>query len=77
MSTLEKTIHLLSNLPESQLEIIYSFVQFLDSKKENIIRKEESLEVILGNITGVLQDSGKSLEEYRNERIKDRYENFD
>ena len=77
MSTLEKTINLLSNLPESQLEIIYTFVQFLDSKKENRIRKEESLEAILGNITGVLQDSGKSLEEYQNERIKERYENFD
>ena len=77
MSTLEKTINLLSNLPESQLEIIYTFVQFLDSKKENRIRKEESLEAILGNITGVLHDSGKSLEEYQNERIKERYENFD
>ena len=77
MSTLEKTINLLSNLPESQLEIIYTFVQFLDSKKENRIRKEESLEAILGNIIGVLQDSGKSLEEYQNERIKERYENFD
>ena len=77
MSTLEKTINLLSNLPESQLEIIYSFVQFLDSKKEDTIRKEESLEDILENITGVLQDSGKSLKEYRNERIKERYEDFD
>ena len=77
MSTLEKTINLLSNLPESQLEIIYSFVQFLDSKKEDTIRKEESLEDILENITGVLQDSGKLLKEYRNERIKERYEDFD
>lgn len=73
MSMLEKTIHLLSNLSESQLDIVYSLVQFLDSQKENII-KRETVEDILRDITGVLQDSGKNLTEYQTERIKERYE---
>lgn len=33
MSTLEKTINLLNALPENQIEMIYSFVQFLDSQQ--------------------------------------------
>lgn len=33
MSTLEKTINLLSALPENQIETIYSFVQFLSSQR--------------------------------------------
>lgn len=34
MSTLEKTIDLLHTLPENQVEVIYSFVQFLSSQQE-------------------------------------------
>lgn len=33
MSTLEKTINLLNDLPENQIETIYSFVQFLSSQQ--------------------------------------------
>ena len=33
MSTLEKTISLLNALPENQIEMIYSFVQFLGSQQ--------------------------------------------
>ena len=73
MSTLEKIIHLLSNFSERQLDIVYSLVQFLDSQKENVM-KRETVEDILRDITGVLQDSGKNLTEYQTERIKDRYE---
>lgn len=32
VSTLEKTINLLNILPESQIEMIYNFVQFLSSQ---------------------------------------------
>ena len=47
MSTLEKTINLLNTLPERQVEIIYTYAQFLDSqrKKQNI--SDESIEDIL------------------------------
>ncbi len=33
MSTLEKTIDLLRELPENQIEMIYGFVQLLSSKQ--------------------------------------------
>lgn len=75
MSTLEKTINLLNNLPERQIEIIYSYVQFISSQQEK--RKnddEENINDILNNIVGVLEDTGKTLEEYQEERIAERYE---
>lgn len=75
MSTLEKTITLLHALPENQVEVIYSFVQFLSSQQK--IEKpavEESLDDIFQNLVGVLPDTGKTLEEYREERIRERYE---
>lgn len=78
MSTLEKTITLLHALPENQVEVIYSFVQFLSSQQK--IEKpavEESLDDIFQNLVGVLPDTGKTLEEYREERIRERYETAD
>ncbi|MDE7478314.1 MAG: hypothetical protein K2M91_10255 [Lachnospiraceae bacterium] len=75
MSTLEKTISLLNALPEKQIETIYSFVQFLSSQ-QTVERPAvtESLDDIFGNIIGTVPDTGKSLEEYREERIRERYE---
>lgn len=70
MSTLKKTINLLNILPESQIEIIYNFVQFLSSQQT--VEKPfdtESWNDILSNIVGVIPDTGKTLEEYREERI--------
>ena len=75
MSTLEKTINLLNVLPESQIEIIYSFVQFLSSQQT--VEKPfdmESLDEVFGNIVGAVPDTGKTLEEYREERVRERYE---
>lgn len=75
MSTLEKTIDLLAALPENQIETIYSYVQFLTSQqKETRAANAKSLEEILGNIVGTVPDKGKSLDEYRAERITERYE---
>ena len=78
MSTLEKTINLLNVLPERQIEMIYSFVQFLSSQQT--IEKSsdiESLDEIFGNIVGAVPDTGKTLKEYREERIRERYEAAD
>jgi len=75
MSTLEKTIHLLNTLPENQIETIYSFVQFISS--QHTVKRPvdtESLDDILENIVGIVPDTGKTLEEYKNERLKERYE---
>lgn len=78
MSTLEKTIVLLNALPESQIETIYSFVQFLSSQQTTGKPADmESLDDIFGKIVGAVPDTGKTLEEYREERIKDRYEIID
>lgn len=75
MSTLEKTIDLLNALPENQIEMIYNFVQFLSSQQT--VEKPldmESLDDIFSKIAGVIPDTGKTLEEYREERIRERYE---
>ena len=75
MSTLEKTINLLNALPENQIETIYSFVQFLSSQQtKEMPEGEKTLDDILGNIVGVIPDTGKTLEEYREERMRERYE---
>lgn len=78
MSTLEKTIDLLNSLPENQVELIYSFVRFLSSQqKSEKSDVRESLDDIFKNIVGVLPDTGKTLEEYREERILEKYETVD
>lgn len=78
MSTLEKTIHLLNAMPENQIETIYSFVQFLSTQYGRVSSSEtESIDDILGKIVGAVPNTGKTLEEYREERIKERYETVD
>lgn len=75
MSTLEKTIDLLNALPENQIEMIYNFVRFLNSQQ--IMERPlgtESLDDIFSEIVGVIPDTGKTLEEYREERLRERYE---
>ena len=72
MSTLEKTIDLLSHMSEDQLEKVYSYARFLNSQGEDPQQKiSEPLEKNFGNIVGILPDSGKTLEEYREERIRE------
>ena len=75
MSTLEKTIHLMNTLPENQIETIYSFVQFLCTQYRPYSGiDEEPLDDIFEKIVGAIPDTGKTLEEYREERINERYE---
>lgn len=75
VSTLEKTIDLLNVLPENQIEMIYNFVRFLNSQQimEGPLGTE-SLDDIFSEIVGVIPDTGKTLEEYRGERIREKYE---
>lgn len=75
MSILEKTINLLNDLPESKIETIYSFVQFLRAQQtQETSSDEKPLDDIFENIVGILPDTGNTLAEYREERIKERYE---
>ena len=70
MSTLEKTIDLLSHMSEDQLEKVYSYARFLNSQGEELQQKTlEPLEEVFGNVVGILPDSQTALEEYREERI--------
>lgn len=73
MSTLEKTIDLLSTMSEQQLEIVYLYAQFLDSQKTDHRKADESVNDILSSIIGSVPDDGKSLDEYREERILEKY----
>lgn len=40
---------------------------------EKKTKSKEDLNMIFDELVGVLEDTGKSLEEYRDERIKERY----
>ena len=58
MSTLEKTINLLNELPERQLEIIYSYAQFVSSQhSDHKSMDDNELNDVLDSIVGVLPDS--------------------
>jgi hypothetical protein len=75
MSTLEKTIDILNVLPENQIEIVYSYVRFIHSQQMNQEQRSlETVDDILDSLTGVLPDSGKTLEQYRRERVEERYD---
>jgi hypothetical protein len=75
MSTLEKTIDILSVLPEKQIEIVYSYVQFIHSQQMDQEQSGSgSVNDILDSLAGALPDSGKTLEQYHEERIRERYE---
>ena len=65
----------MNTLPENQIETIYSFVQFLCTQYRPYSGiDEEPLDDIFEKIVGAIPDTGKTLEEYREERIKERYE---
>jgi hypothetical protein len=75
MSTLEKTIDILNVLPENQIEIVYSYVRFIHSQQMNQEQRSlETVDDILDSLTGVLPDSVKTLEQYRRERVEERYD---
>ena len=78
-----KINHLLENLEEEDYEKAVSYIEFLASarkrekmKKETQTEGSEDVESIVKFLTGIIPDTGKTLEEYRNERLK-KYEMFD
>lgn len=72
MSTLEKTISMLNDLPEKQIEIVYSYVAFLKTQSEKE-KSTKSVDDILDSLIGIIPDQGKTLEEYKEERISEKY----
>lgn len=74
MSILEKSIQLLNRLPERDIEIIYTFIQFVSSQHTSeTLNNEENIDEVLKSLIGSVPDSGKTLEEYKAERIQERY----
>ena len=74
MSKLDKTIQILRALSEQQLDMIYSYAQFINSQPAmEYLPRTESAEQIVNRLSGLIPDEGKSLEDYRMERLEERY----
>ena len=72
-----KINHLLENLDEKDYDRVVSYIKFLiDSRKKEEIKRETSkepetdVESIVASLVGIIPDTGKTLDEYRNERLK-------
>lgn len=78
MQTLALKInHLLEDLEEEDYDKAVSYLEFLvSSRKREKIKKEaltedaEDVASIVKSLTGIIPDTGKTLEEYRVERLK-------
>lgn len=76
-STALKLNYLLENLEEEDYDKAISYIEFLVNtrKKEKIKRgksteEKADVEAIVASLIGAIPDTGKTLEEYRNERLK-------
>ena len=72
-----KINHLLEGLEEEDFDKAVSYIEFLvsDRKKKKAVQEalaeeKEDVEAIVRSLTGIIPDKGKTLEEYRNERLK-------
>ena len=74
---MQKSIdYLLEDLDEGDYDKVVSYIEFLvDAKKKK--RKEEraaedqvDVDMIVASLVGSIPDTGKTLEEYRSERLK-------
>lgn len=72
-----KLNNLLEHLEKEDYEKAVSYIEFLidTRKKEQLYKKEKKdeqldVEEIVSSLVGVIPDTGKTLEEYREERLK-------
>ncbi len=72
-----KINHLLESLDEEDYDKVVSYIEFLvESRKKDKMKKEESVknqtevEAIIASLIGSIPDTGKTLEQYRSERLK-------
>lgn len=71
-----KINQLLENLEDENYNKAVSNIEFLVNAQKQNIKSEKSakdtidVEAIVNSLIGVIPDTGKSLEEYRNERLK-------
>ena len=75
-STAMKLNNLLGSLEEEDYDKAISYIEFLvDRRKGKIFNgkfkgEKTDVEVIVASLIGAIPDEGKSLEEYRRERLK-------
>lgn len=75
-STAMKLNNLLGSLEEEDYDKAISYIEFLvDRRKGKILNgkfkgEKTDVEVIVASLIGAIPDEGKSLEEYRRERLK-------
>ena len=74
ISKLDRTIQALGTLSEPQLDVIYNYAQ--SCRAQNAITPRpvpKNVGEIIDSLTGILHDDGKTLEDYRMERLEERY----
>ncbi len=70
-SKFNETVAILEKLSEPQIETVYKYAFNI---RKNFYPKNTAQ--ILDRLTGILPDENKTLEEYRQERLSERYETF-
>ena len=72
-----KINHLLESLDEEDYDKAVSYIEFLVEvrnreklKKEQSVKNQAEVEEIVASLIGSIPDTGKTLEEYRSERLK-------
>lgn len=76
-----KINHLLEDLDAEDYDKAVSYIEFLASTRKrqkakvNAVSEErEDVGAIVRSLTGIIPDTGKTLEEYRSERLRNKYE---
>ena len=78
-SKLEKTIQILEELSEQQLDMVYSYAQFVNARAPVEPKPvPQNVGEIVERLSGLLlPDEGKSAKDYKWERLSERYGPFD
>lgn len=66
-----KINHLLESLNEEDYDKVISYIEFLvESRNKKSVKNQTEVEAIIASLIGSVPDTGKTLEEYRSERLK-------
>ena len=74
MSTLERTKELLDSFSDDEIGTVYSFATMVHFQRPASPADDgDSIDDILSHITGIVPNDGRGLDDYRSERMHDRY----
>lgn len=71
LSKIDETVAILETLPEAQLEMVYRYAW--NVKEKLSFDRTQKTSLILERLTGIIPDDNKTLEDYRQERLAERY----